>query len=259
MQDHVQAVRANSALHSQVSRLRRGEHAFAPDPSGDPRTLPNTCSPPPQIPGRSSARCARPSGVPSISWLPLRRSLTSCRRARPSTTSRTTLTAFRCARPLARGVPAPWPRERSPARRPWPHARGFSAAPHPCGEPQHAPQLGGRGRTANMIRANSERAATRRPAARPGPGAAGARRGPSRRRGAEAPPGRGGTAGARRHRRGAEAPPGRGGTAGARASSWAARGAWGARPTPAGSAGRRPSRSRPAVPGPGHLPLHITG
>jgi hypothetical protein len=115
-------------------------------PSAGPRSFANTCSPPPQIPGRPSAPCVRPSGVPSTSWLPLRRSLTSCRRTAPSTTSRTTLIASSCARPLARGVPAPWPRERSPARCQWPSARGTVAAPQPCGDP-HAPQLGGRGRS----------------------------------------------------------------------------------------------------------------
>ncbi|MCW3001455.1 MAG: hypothetical protein JWQ20_753 [Conexibacter sp.] len=116
---------------------------FCAGPSDRLHSLANTCSPPPQIPGRPSAPCVRPSGVPPTWSSPSPRSLTSCRRATTPTTSRgAILIAIRWSRPHAPGAPARCPRERSPARRQWPSARGI-VAPHSCGDPQ-TPELGGR-------------------------------------------------------------------------------------------------------------------
>jgi hypothetical protein len=110
---------------------------MAPAPAGpsDPgRSVANTCSPPPQIPGWRSAHGATPSGVLSTWRSPSPRSPTSCRAATP-TTSRSTRTASRYARPRAPGGRARRLREPNAARRPWRTARGAGrSTPHPCGE-----------------------------------------------------------------------------------------------------------------------------
>jgi hypothetical protein len=108
---------------------------FCPLPSDNPTSFANTCSPPPQIPGRSSARCVHPSGAPSTWSSPSPRSLTSCRRATtPTTSRRPILTAVRSARPHARAGPAGCLPERIPARRQWLPARGIAAGPPACGD-----------------------------------------------------------------------------------------------------------------------------
>ena len=107
---------------------------FCRHPSDRRSSFANTCSPLPQIPGRPSAPCASPSGVPPTWSSPSPRSQMSCRRAPTSTTSRRPiLTAVRSARLRARAVPAGCLPERTSARRQWLHARSVAAGPQACG------------------------------------------------------------------------------------------------------------------------------
>jgi hypothetical protein len=168
---------ATSRRHCKIS-------CRTPRPSDRLRSFANTCSPQPQIPGRPSAPCVRPSGVPSTWLSPSPRSPMSLCRAATTTTSRRTPTASRCALPLARAGRARCRRGRRAARRQWQTARGARAAPHQrCGDSSSA-RAGRPGRGEHeRQKFPSERAAIWRPAARSGP-----RRGVRDHDGASSPP-----------------------------------------------------------------------
>jgi hypothetical protein len=141
---------------------------FCRHPSDGRSSFANTCSPPPQIPGRPSAPCAMPSGVPPTWSSPSPRSQMSCRRAPTSTTSRRPiLTAVRSARLHARAVPAGCLPGRTPAPRQWLLARSVAAGPQACGDSSAASAPSWEAGAGEHQQ--SERAATRRPAARLAP------------------------------------------------------------------------------------------